>query len=88
MLEEIGTGGVGAVHKARQLSLNRLVALKLIKPGMDSEQVLARFDAERQALARMEHPHIARVFDAGRTNLGRPFFVMELVDGILHYSFL
>jgi serine/threonine protein kinase len=59
-----------------------LVALKLIKPGMDSRQVIARFEAERQALALMDHPNIARVFDAGTTDSGRPYFVMELVKGV------
>ena len=62
--------------------MRRTVALKLIKPGMDSRQVIARFEAERQALAIMDHPNIARVFDAGTTDAGRPYFVMELVDGV------
>src|SRR5262249_13872420 len=67
--------------------VRRRVALKVIKPGMDSTQVVARFEAERQALALMDHPHIAKVFDAGTTDSGRPFFVMELVKGtpITHY---
>jgi non-specific serine/threonine protein kinase/serine/threonine-protein kinase len=81
----IGEGGFGAVYKARQEHpVRRLVALKILKCGMDSRQVIARFDAERQALAMMEHPNIARVFDAGQTEpaLGsRPYFVMELVSG-------
>jgi serine/threonine protein kinase/tetratricopeptide (TPR) repeat protein len=81
LLEVIGSGGMGTVHKARQISLNRLVALKTIKPGMDSQSILARFETERQALALMDHPNIARVFDAGRTDDRRPFFVMELVEG-------
>src|SRR5262249_34435514 len=62
--------------------VRRRVALKIIKPGMDSEQVIARFEAERQALALMDHPNIARVLDAGTTDSGRPYFVMELVDGV------
>ncbi|HWX21144.1 MAG TPA: serine/threonine-protein kinase [Candidatus Binatia bacterium] len=81
-LERIGVGGMGVVYKARQLSLDRLVALKVIKPGMDSVRVLARFEAERQALALMEHPNIARVFDAGTTPAGHPYFAMELVEGV------
>ncbi len=83
LLELIGEGGMGAVWMAQQLEpVKRLVAVKLIKPGMDSQQVLARFDAERQALALMDHPSIARVFDAGMTPDRRPFFVMELVKGV------
>ena len=66
----------------------RLVALKIIKPGMDSRQVIARFEAERQALALMDHPNIARVFDAGTTDSGRPYFVMELVKGVPHHQIL
>ena len=62
--------------------LQRTVALKVIKPGMDTREVIARFEAERQALAMMDHPNIARVFDAGTTDSGRPFFVMELVKGV------
>ena len=62
--------------------VKRRVALKIIKLGMDTKQVIARFEAERQALALMDHPHIARVFDAGTTEKGRPFFVMELVNGV------
>ena len=82
LLEAIGEGGMGSVWMARQTEpVNRLVAVKLIKPGMDSKQVLARFEAERQALAMMDHPNIARVLDVGATNAGRPFFVMELVKG-------
>lgn len=83
LLESIGEGGMGAVFMAEQIEpVRRLVALKLIKPGMDSKQVLARFDAERQALALMDHPNIARVLDAGSTETGQPYFVMELVKGI------
>jgi serine/threonine protein kinase/WD40 repeat protein len=83
LLEEIGTGGMGVVYSAQQSSpVERRVALKIIKPGMDSRQVLARFEAERQALAIMDHPNIAKVFDAGQTSSGRPYFVMELVNGI------
>jgi serine/threonine protein kinase len=81
--QEIGEGGMGTVYLAEQLRpVRRQVALKLIKRGMDSRNVLARFESERQALALMEHPHIARVLDAGTTHDGRPFFVMELVKGI------
>jgi serine/threonine protein kinase len=83
LLEQIGEGGFGLVFVAEQMEpVKRKVALKLIKPGMDSAQVIARFEAERQALALMDHPHIARVFDAGATQSGRPYFVMELVRGI------
>src|SRR5262249_48509852 len=82
LVEAIGEGGMGTVWMAQQTApVKRLVALKVIKPGMDSKQVLARFEAERQALALMDHPHIARVLDAG-TTAGRPFFVMELVKGV------
>ena len=81
--QEIGEGGMGTVFLAEQLRpVRRQVALKLIKRGMDSRNVLARFESERQALALMEHPNIARVLDAGTTADGRPFFVMELVKGI------
>jgi len=83
LLQEIGEGGMGAVFMAEQEHpIRRRVALKIIKPGMDSRQVIARFEAERQALALMDHPSIARVLDAGTTASGRPFFVMELVRGI------
>jgi serine/threonine protein kinase len=83
LLESIGEGGMGTVWMAQQTEpVKRLVAVKLIKPGMDSKQVLARFEAERQALALMDHPNIARVLDAGTTAAGRPFFVMELVKGV------
>src|SRR5579864_4279203 len=83
LLEQIGEGGMGTVWMGQQTEpVKRLVALKLIKPGMDSKQVLARFNAERQALALMDHPNIAKVFDAGTTETGRPFFVMELVKGV------
>jgi serine/threonine protein kinase/tetratricopeptide (TPR) repeat protein len=82
LLQPIGEGGMGVVWMADQLHpVQRRVALKIIKPGMDSKQVLARFEAERQALALMDHPNIARVFDAGSTPEGRPYFVMELVKG-------
>ncbi len=81
--QEIGEGGMGSVYLAEQLRpVKRQVALKLIKAGMDSRAVLARFEGERQALALMDHPNIARVLDAGTTEDGRPFFVMELVKGI------
>jgi serine/threonine protein kinase/tetratricopeptide (TPR) repeat protein len=83
LVEQIGEGGMGTVWMAQQTEpVRRLVAVKLIKPGMDSRQVLARFEAERQALALMEHPNIARVLDGGTTENGRPFFVMELVKGV------
>jgi non-specific serine/threonine protein kinase/serine/threonine-protein kinase len=79
----LGEGGMGAVYLARQTHpIRRDVALKIIKPGMDSRQVIARFESERQALALMEHPNIARVLDAGQSDAGYPFFVMELVEGI------
>ncbi|MCB1095029.1 MAG: serine/threonine protein kinase [Verrucomicrobiae bacterium] len=83
LVERIGRGGFGDVWRAEQTEpIKRFVALKVIKLGMDTEEVLARFDAERQALAIMEHPNIATVLDAGATETGRPFFVMELVDGV------
>ncbi len=83
LVEAIGEGGMGTVWLAQQTEpVKRLVALKVIKPGMDSQQVLARFEAERQALALMDHPNIARVLDAGAAETGRPFFVMELVKGV------
>src|SRR5438128_585112 len=83
LLESIGEGGMGTVYMAQQTEpVKRLVALKVIKPGMDSRQVIARFEAERQALALMDHPHIAKVLDAGATPEGRPYFVMELVKGV------
>jgi serine/threonine protein kinase/Flp pilus assembly protein TadD len=83
LLEIVGEGGMGTVWLAQQSEpVKRLVALKLIKPGMDSRQVLVRFEAERQALAMMDHPNIARVLDAGATSTGRPYFVMELVKGV------
>jgi WD40 repeat protein len=83
LLEEIGAGGMGTVWMAQQIEpVQRLVAVKLIKAGMDSKAVLARFEAERQALALMDHPNIAKVHDAGTAPDGRPFFVMELVKGV------
>ncbi len=83
LLEKIGEGGMGSVYMAQQEApVKRLVAVKVILPGMDSRTVLARFEAERQALAMMDHPNIARVLDAGAMETGRPFFVMELVKGI------
>ena len=82
LLQAIGEGGMGAVWMAQQIEpVKRLVAVKLIKAGMDSKTVIARFEAERQALSMMDHPNIARVFDVGTTANGRPFFVMELVKG-------
>ena len=83
LLEKLGEGGFGAVWAAEQREpVRRRVALKIIKLGMDTKQVVARFEAERQALALMDHPNIAKVLDAGTTDTGRPFFVMELVRGI------
>ena len=83
LLQQIGEGGMGVVYMAEQHEpVERRVALKIIKPGMDTRQVIARFEAERQALAMMDHPNIAKVLDAGTTDSGRPYFVMELVNGI------
>jgi serine/threonine protein kinase len=83
LLERVGEGGCGVVYVAEQTEpVRRRVALKVIKLGMDTKQVVARFEAERQALAMMDHPNIAKVLDAGTTDLGRPYFVMELVRGI------
>ena len=82
LLQVIGEGGMGVVYMSEQEQpVRRCVALKIIKPGMDSRQVIARFEAERQALAMMDHPNIAKVLDAGTTESGRPYFVMELVKG-------
>jgi eukaryotic-like serine/threonine-protein kinase len=83
LLQQIGEGGMGTVYMAEQTHpVQRKVALKIIKAGMDSQQIIARFEAERQALALMDHPNIARVLDAGATEAGRPYFVMELVKGV------
>ncbi len=83
LMEQIGEGGMGIVYVAEQIEpVRRMVALKVIKPGMDSKQIIARFEAERQALALMDHPNIAKVLDAGTTNQSLPFFVMELVRGL------
>jgi serine/threonine protein kinase/Flp pilus assembly protein TadD len=83
LMEQIGEGGMGIVYVAEQTQpVRRKVALKVIKPGMDSKQVIARFEAERQALALMDHANIARILDAGATESGRPYFVMELVRGM------
>src|SRR5262249_35301242 len=83
LLEQIGEGGFGVVFMAEQSQpVRRKVALKVLKPGMDTRQVVARFEAERQALAIMDHPNIAKVHDGGATPLGRPYFVMELVKGV------
>jgi serine/threonine protein kinase len=83
LLEKIGEGGMAVVYMAEQQEpIRRKVALKIIKLGMDTRQVIARFEAERQALALMDHPSIARVLDAGATETGRPYFVMELVQGV------
>jgi len=82
LLEQIGEGGFGIVFMAEQQSpIRRKVALKVIKPGTDTRQVIARFEAERQALALMDHPNIAKVYDGGMTDEGRPFFAMKLVQG-------
>ncbi len=82
LLQVIGDGGMGVVYMAEQkVPVSRRVALKVIKPGMDTRQVIARFEAERQALSMMDHPNIAKVLDAGATDAGRPYFVMELVKG-------
>ena len=83
LLQQIGEGGCGVVYMADQEEpVRRRVALKIIKVGMDTKSVIARFEAERQALAMMDHPNIAKVFDAGATGAGRPYFVMELVRGV------
>jgi serine/threonine protein kinase/tetratricopeptide (TPR) repeat protein len=83
LLEQIGEGGMGVVYLAEQEQpVRRRVALKIVRPGLDTAQVLARFEAERQALALMDHPNIAKVLDAGTTASGRPYFVMELVRGM------
>ena len=83
LLEQIGEGGFGVVWMAEQEEpVRRRVALKIIKLGMDTKEVVARFEAERQALAMMDHPNIASVFDGGATDTGRPYFVMELVKGV------
>src|SRR4051794_24929667 len=79
LLQQIGQGGMGVVFMAEQdMPVRRRVAIKIIKPGMDSAEVIARFEAERQALAMMDHPNIARVLEAGATESGHPYFVMEL----------
>src|SRR5450631_4008879 len=83
LLQKLGEGGCGTVWMSEQEEpVRRRVALKIIKLGMDTKSVIARFDAERQALAMMDHPNIARVLDAGMTSTGRPYFVMELVRGV------
>ena len=83
LIEEIGEGSMGIVFLAEQVQpVRRQVAIKVIKPGMDTRQVIARFEAERQALALMDHTGIVRVLDAGTTDQGRPYFVMEVVRGI------
>jgi serine/threonine protein kinase len=82
LLEQIGEGGCGVVFMAEQTApIHCKVALKIIKPGMDTKSVIARFEAERRVLALMDHPNIAKIFDAGATQSGRPYFVMELVRG-------
>ncbi len=82
ILRPVGEGGMGTVYLAEQREpIRRRVALKVVKLGMDTSQVLARFDNERQALAMMDHPNIAQIFDAGATSKGRPYFVMEYIEG-------
>ena len=88
VIEPLGEGGFGTVYRAQQVApVEREVALKIIKPGMDSKEVIARFEAERQALALLDHPGIAKIYDGGETSRGRPFFAMELVDGKLVTDF-
>jgi len=83
LMEQIGEGGFGLVFVAEQQQpVRRRVALKIIRPGMDTRDVIARFEAERQALALMDHPNIAKVYDGGMTDEGRPYFVMEYVKGM------
>ena len=83
IIERIGEGGFGVVYRARQTDpIHREVALKIVKPGMDTRQIVARFESERQTLALMDHPNIARIIDGGATPDGRPYFVMELVSGV------
>jgi serine/threonine protein kinase len=83
LIRTLGEGGMGIVYLAEQKHpIRRQVALKVIKPGMDSKRVIARFEAERQALALLNHPNIANVYDAGTTETGRPYFVMEHVKGL------
>ncbi|MEJ2239618.1 MAG: serine/threonine-protein kinase, partial [Gemmatimonadales bacterium] len=83
ILQVLGEGGMGVVYEAEQMEpVRRRVALKVMKVGMDTRDVVARFEAERQALAVMEHPNIAQVFDAGASETGRPYFVMEAVRGV------
>lgn len=83
LLEKIGEGGMGVVYMAEQKEpVRRKVALKIIKLGMDSRSIVARFEAERQALSMMDHPNIARVLDGGATETGRSYFVMDLVKGV------
>src|SRR4051812_30337918 len=87
ILECIGEGGMGIVYKAEQRTPRRIVALKIVKLGMDSKQVVARFETERQALAMLAHPNVAKVLDGGITERGRPYFAMEFVPGVplTHY---
>ena len=83
LLRILGEGGFGIVYLAeQQRPMKRQVALKIIKPGLDSAQVIRRFEAERQALALLDHPNVAHVYDAGTTKFGRPYFVMEYVKGV------
>ena len=83
LVRVLGEGGMGTVYEAEQLEpVQRRVALKIVKLGMDTREVVTRFMTERQALAAMDHPFVAKVFDAGHTAAGRPYFVMELVEGV------
>src|ERR1035438_1442393 len=89
LLQQIGEGGMGVVYMAEQEQpVRRMVALKIIKPGMDTRQVIARFESERQALALMDHPNIARVLDAGTTDSGLPYFVIDRKSTRLNSSHL
>jgi eukaryotic-like serine/threonine-protein kinase len=83
IIKQLGEGGMGIVYLAEQTEpIKRKVALKVIKPGMDSKEVIARFKAEKQTLAQLDHPYIAHVYDAGTTEKGRPYFVMEYINGV------
>jgi Protein kinase domain len=89
IIQAVGEGGMGTVYLAEQREpIRRSVALKVVKPGMDTAQVLTRFDHERQALALMDHPNIAHIFDAGASANGRPYFVMEYIEGAPHHAVL
>ena len=81
IIERLGVGGFGEVFKAEQLNLKRLVAFKVLKPGMDSQEIVTRFEAEQKAMARLDHPNIAKIIDGGLSPRGRMFFAMEFVPG-------